>query len=122
MKYASTPYSQDNPKASLAHVVEVRVLLAVFTALIVLTAVTVGVSYFDFGAFNLMVALGIATIKAALVALWFMHLRYESGLHAFIFLVGVAFLGLFLVITMFDSIEYQPSVQAWEQKQQPGPR
>ena len=106
-------------ETSLAHVVEVRVLLAVFAALIVLTAVTVGVSYFDFGAFNLMVALGIATIKAALVALWFMHLRYESGLHAFIFLVGVAFLGLFLVITMFDSIEYQPSVQAWQQKQQP---
>ena len=93
---------------SLAHVVEVRVLLAVFAALIVLTAVTVAVSYFDFGAFNLIVALGIAALKAALVALWFMHLRYDSPLHAFIFLTGIAFLGLFLVIAMLDAVNYSP--------------
>ena len=115
MAYSSTPYTQDNPKAPLAHVVEVRVLFGVFAVLIVLTMITIGVSYFDFGVFNLLVALGIATIKAALVALWFMHLRYESGLHAFFFLVGLAFLGLFLVIAMFDSIEYQPTIRAWQQ-------
>jgi cytochrome c oxidase subunit IV len=102
-------------KTALAHVVEVHVLLAVFAALIALTAITVAVSYFDFGAFNLVVALGVATIKAALVALWFMHLRYESGLNAFIFLVGMAFLGLFLSIAMFDSVQYRPNVQNWEQ-------
>jgi cytochrome c oxidase subunit IV len=102
-------------KTALAHVVEVHVLLAVFAALIALTAVTVAVSYFDFGAFNLIVALGVATIKAALVALWFMHLRYESGLNAFILLVGIAFLGLFLIIAMFDSVQYRPNVQNWEQ-------
>jgi cytochrome c oxidase subunit 4 len=89
--------------------------LTVFAGLIALTAVTVAVSYFDFGPINLMVALGVATIKAALVALWFMHLRYESGLHAFIFLVGVVFLGLFLIIAMFDSVQYHPNVQSWEQ-------
>ena len=102
---------------SLSHVVEVRVLLSVFAALIVLTAITVAVSYFDFGEMNLIVAMGVATLKAALVALWFMHLRYENGLHAFVFLVGVAFLGLFLIITMLDTIEYHPSVQAWQQSQ-----
>jgi cytochrome c oxidase subunit 4 len=101
---------------SLTHVVDVRVLLAVFAALIALTAITVAVSYFDFGALNLMVALGVATIKASLVALWFMHLRYENGFHAFVFLIGVAFLGLFLIISMFDSVEYHHNVQAWEQR------
>ena len=60
-----------------------------FAGLIVLTAITVAVSYFDLGPFNLIVAMSIATIKAALVAMWFMHLRYDSGLHALIFLVGV---------------------------------
>lgn len=115
MEYASTPCSQDNLKAPLAHVVEVRVLFGVFAALIALTVVTVGVSYFDFGVFNLLVAMSIATIKAVLVALWFMHLRYENGLHTFFFLVGVAFLGLFLIITLFDTIEYQPTVRAWQQ-------
>ncbi|MBN1855270.1 MAG: cytochrome C oxidase subunit IV family protein [Pirellulales bacterium] len=102
-------------KTSPAHIVEVRVLLAVFAALIMLTVVTVAVSYFDLGAFNLVVAMSIATIKAALVAFWFMHLRYDSGLHAFIFLVGVAFLGFFLIITMLDAVTYHPAVQTWEQ-------
>jgi cytochrome c oxidase subunit 4 len=105
----------NRPESSLTHVVEVHVLLAVFAGLIALTVVTVAVSYFDFGPINLMVALGVATIKAALVALWFMHLRYESGLHAFIFLVGVVFLGVFLIIAMFDSVQYYPNVQSWEQ-------
>lgn len=114
MEPPTVPLSPDGSKASLAHVVDVRVLLAVFAALIVLTAITVAVSYFDFGVFNLMVAMGVATIKAALVALWFMHLRYDSGLNAFVFLVGVAFLGLFLIIAMLDSIQYHPSVQTWE--------
>jgi cytochrome c oxidase subunit 4 len=99
----------------LAHVVDVRVLLAVFAALIALTILTVAVSYFDFGPFNLIVAMGVAAVKAALVALWFMHLRYESGIHAFIFLAGVAFLGLFLVITMLDAVTYQPTLQNWAQ-------
>jgi cytochrome c oxidase subunit IV len=103
-------------KNDLAHVVDVRVLLAVFAALVALTAITVAVSYFNFGPLNLMVALGVATIKAALVAIWFMHLRYDGGLNAFIFLVGVVFLGLFLAITMLDSVQYQPNVRSWEQR------
>ena len=116
MTPSSTPDSHDCAETPLAHVVEVRVLLAVFAALIALTAVTVAVSYFDFGPFNLIVAVSVATIKAALVALWFMHLRYDSGLHAVVFLIGVAFLGLFLVIAMLDSIQYNPNVQTWEQR------
>jgi cytochrome c oxidase subunit IV len=118
MKSSPTPDSHDCAAVPLAHVVDIRVLLGVFAALIVLTAITVAVSYFDFGVFNLMVALGVATIKASLVALWFMHLRYESGLNAFIFLVGVAFLGLFLMIAMLDSVQDHPNVQSWEQRRQ----
>jgi cytochrome c oxidase subunit IV len=116
MENAASPHSHDVAEASLAHVVDVRVLLAVFAALVALTAITVAVSYFDFGPFNLIVALGVATVKAALVALWFMHLRYNNALNAFIFLVGVAFLGLFLAIAMLDSVQYHPDVQRWEQR------
>jgi cytochrome c oxidase subunit IV len=106
----------DSLEKPLAHIVKTRVLLAVFAALIALTAVTVAVSYFNFGPFNLIVALGVATIKAVLVALWFMHLRYDGGLHAFIFLAGVAFLGLFLIIIMFDAVQYQPNIRAFQQQ------
>ena len=116
MALTSPPSSHDASETSLAHMVEVRVLLVVFGVLIVLTAITVAVSYFDFGALNLTVALGVATLKAAMVALWFMHLRYDGGLNAFVFLVGVAFLGLFLAITMLDSFQYHPNVQSWEQR------
>jgi cytochrome c oxidase subunit IV len=117
MKPAPAGNATDGSETPLAHVVEARVLLTVFAALIALTAITVAVSYFNFGAFNLVVALGIATVKAALVALWFMHLRYENGLHSFVFLVGVVFLGLFLIIAMFDAVQYQPNIQAFEQRQ-----
>ena len=101
---------------TLAHVVDVRVLLCVFAVLATLTAITVTVSYFDFGVLNLFVAMSVATIKAALVVLYFMHLRYDNVFYAFIFLVAVAFLGLFLSITMFDSVEYHPQVQAWQER------
>lgn len=116
MDSSALPASHTAQHAPLAHVVELRVLLAVFAALMVLTAVTVAVSYFDFGAFNLLVALAVATLKAALVALWFMHLRYDSGLNLFIFLTGATFLGLFLAIAMLDAVQYQPDIQAVEQQ------
>lgn len=116
METPSTSCCRNDTETALAHVADARTLLAVFVALMVLTVITVAVSYFNLGAFNLVVALGVATIKAALVALWFMHLRYDSGLNAFVFLVGVVFLGLFLIIAMLDSIEYNPNVQTWEQR------
>ena len=50
----------------------------VFWALMVLTVITVVVSEFHFGVLNLVVAMGIASVKAALVAGVFMHLRFEN--------------------------------------------
>lgn len=106
--------SQDDSlgEMALSHVVPVQVLLGVFGALMVLTAITVAVSYFDFGALNLWVAMGVASVKAALVALYFMHLRYDSAFHSLIFVIAVVTLGVFLAIIMLDTIEYQPDVQA----------
>jgi cytochrome c oxidase subunit IV len=118
MEHSSALCSQEPGNTSLAHVVDYRVLLAVFAALLVLTAITVAVSYFDFGPFNLIVALSIATFKAVLVAGWFMHLRYDNRLNAFIFLAGIVFLGLFLIIVMLDAVQYQPNIQSWEQSRQ----
>lgn len=113
---ATTPDSHGHEESHLAHVIPASLLLAVFAALMVLTVLTVAVSYFDFGAVNLFVALGVATIKATLVALFFMHLRYDKPFNAIIFVIGIGFLGLFLVVTMLDTVEYHPDVQAWEEK------
>ena len=62
------------------HVVPLRVYFSVFGALMVLTAITVAVAFFDLGVLNNVVALGIAGLKATLVILYFMHVRYSGRL------------------------------------------
>ena len=94
-----------------AHVVPLKVLVGIFVSLLVLTYVTVAVTMIDLGSLNLWIALGIATIKGALVVLYFMHLRYDSPFNAIIFLTAIVFLFLFLGITIMDSIAYQPGIK-----------
>ena len=98
----------------IAHVMPAGVLVAVFAVLIVLTGLTVAAAGVDLGAANLSVALGIATVKATLVALYFMHLRYDSPFNALVFVTALVFLALFLSLTMLDTIEYQPDIQSYE--------
>ncbi len=74
------------------HVVPVKTYLGIFVALLVLTALTTGVAYVDFGdmhtgirlieviPLNTVVALAIAVVKMLLVILFFMHVKYSSGL------------------------------------------
>src|SRR5579871_6733985 len=71
-------------------------------ALLFLTIVTVGASYVDFGPGNVIIALFIATIKATLVALFFMHLRYEKPVNAVVATAGFLFLGIFLMFCFID--------------------
>ncbi len=78
-----------------------RTYALVLAALLVMTVVTVGAAYLDFGPWNTVVAIAIATVKASLVALFFMQLRYDR-FNAVIFLGGVLFLAIFLIWTLFD--------------------
>ena len=80
----------------------------VLVALLILTFITVGASYFDFGAWNVIIAIGIATVKASLVALFFMHLIHDKPTSAVIFLISVFFLGLFLISVYVDYAERDP--------------
>jgi cytochrome c oxidase subunit 4 len=98
-------------------VVPVSVLLAVFAALIVLTVLTIGATWTDLGAWNLWIAMGIATVEAGLVAFYFMHLRYDHPFHALIFVTGLVLLTLFLSLTLLDTLQYQPTIDQWEQSQ-----
>jgi cytochrome c oxidase subunit 4 len=87
-----------NPKA------EAATYLKTLIALLILTAITVGASYIHFGsgAANVVVALTIATIKATLVACFFMHLIHDKPVNALIAAAGFVFLGLFLMFTLLD--------------------
>lgn len=85
------------------HILPIKTYLAVAAALFVLTAVTVGVSFIDAGGWNAVIAVGVASIKASLVALFFMHLKYDNKLYLFVFLAGLFFVALFIILTMFDT-------------------
>ena len=78
--------------------------LLTLIALLILTGVTVGASYVNFGSstVNVIVAMLIATMKASLVALIFMHLRNDKPLNSIIFVSSLIFLGIFLGFCMID--------------------
>ena len=94
-----------------------RLYAGVLAALLVLTGITVTASYVDFGspAVNVVIALAIASIKASLVALYFMHLRYDKPFLSVIFVGGLFFLGLLLMLTMIDA-GTRASVPYWNSK------
>jgi len=81
-----------------------RTPIAVFAALLLLTIVTVLVSYVDLGTGNAVVALLIASAKASLVALYFMHLKGESRLVWGFALFPIFFLALILLGTLSDTM------------------
>ena len=92
------------------HIVPPQLLLGVFGALACLTVVTVAVTWVDLGAMNLVVALAIAVVKATLVALYFMHLRWDRPLNAIVFVTAIVFVMIFVAIALLDTQEYRPDL------------
>jgi len=82
-----------------------RLYGSVLGALLVLTGITVAASYVNFGeaSVNVVVALTIASVKGSLVALYFMHLRHDKPLNSIIFVGGLFFLALLLMLTLIDT-------------------
>ena len=87
---------------SEAHVLPIGVYLLVFFALMVGTALTVGVAYIELGWLNTPVALIIAVVKATIVVLFFMHVRYNTPLMWVFAAGGFFFLVILLVLTLQD--------------------
>jgi cytochrome c oxidase subunit 4 len=118
----SAPHTQDkHPHASagehhgVGHVVSPKILIATAAALLVLTVVTVASAKVDFSVFeltemNIIAALSIAVIKASLVCLFFMHLRWDRPFNAFVLIGSLAFVALFIWFAMTDSTEYKPQI------------
>ena len=91
----------------VGHVLPLWLLFGVFGALIVLTVVTVLASYVDFGGLNIWIAIAIAAVKATLVALVFMHLKWDRPFNGIILASSLLFVVLFLGIALMDKMEYQ---------------
>jgi cytochrome c oxidase subunit 4 len=84
------------------HLLSRQFYYRVFAALLILTAATVGVAFLDLGPMNAVMALVIATVKASLVVLFFMHVRYGSRFVAICLGAGLFWLVLLLTLTMSD--------------------
>jgi cytochrome c oxidase subunit 4 len=91
-----------NVAASDHHVFPIKTYLGVFAALLVLTVITVAVSYMDLGPASLYVALLVAFIKAAFVVGFFMHLRYDSTFHQLLFFSSGVFILIMFGFTFID--------------------
>ncbi len=89
--------------SSEAHESAVKTYGKVLGTLVGLTVVTVVAAGIDFGSGNVVIALVIATVKASLVALFFMHLLHEKAMNSIIFVSGLVFLGIFLMLSMLDT-------------------
>ncbi|KAA1261262.1 hypothetical protein LF1_38080 [Rubripirellula obstinata] len=86
-----------------AHPMPVSMLLSVFFALVILTVVTVAQASFDLGSYDVLVVMAIATLKATLVALFFMHLAWDKPFNIAVFVGSFIFVGLFVIFTLGDS-------------------
>ena len=84
------------------HIVPPRTYYLVFLTLMVCTAITVAVASVDLGPLNVVVAMTIAVLKATLVVLFFMHVKYSTRLTWAVVAGSVFWLGILLVLTLGD--------------------
>ena len=100
----------DEAHPEVGHVVPVRYLYAAGLALLVLTVVTVAVRYVDLGEANMPVALGIALVKATIVALIFMHLRWDRPFNLLVLIGSIIFVLLLIAFASMDVHQYEATI------------
>ncbi len=109
--HAEDGHGEHREGYDFAHPMPVSMLLTVFAILVMLTIITVAQASFDFGSFDLYIVMGIATVKALLVGLFFMHLAWDKPFNAILFLGSFVFLALFIIFTLTDSSQTSDSFE-----------
>ena len=84
------------------HIVSPKIYFAIFASLMIGTIITVWAAFQNFGPFNIVIALAIATIKASLVVLYFMHARYSPRRTHLVIICAVFWLAIMLALTLTD--------------------
>jgi cytochrome c oxidase subunit 4 len=101
------------------HIVSPKIYAVIFGSLMLGTYITYKAAYVDLGKLNIVIALAIATFKAALVVLFFMHGRYSPKRTQLVIVCSVFWLAIMLALTLTDyntrSHEMQPGVSRLEQ-------
>lgn len=85
------------------HVTPKKTLYLVFGALVALTIITALTAQLELGGLDVPLALTIASVKASLVVLFFMALKYDSRVNSLVFTLGIVFVVVFLTFTLFDT-------------------
>jgi cytochrome c oxidase subunit IV len=85
-----------------SHVVPISMYVAIWATLMIFTAITVFAATVELHAFNIIVALVIATFKGTLVVLFFMHLRYSTKLTMVTVIAAIFFLIIMFSMSMTD--------------------
>ncbi len=88
--------------AHVPHPLSYRLLVGIWAALMVLTALTVAVAQVDLGFLNIVAALGVASVKASLVVFVFMHLKYENRTLKAMVALAFVILAIFIGFTFWD--------------------
>lgn len=85
------------------HISPLTTYIGVYLTLLVMTVLTVLVSYAELPpSQSIPAAMAVASVKAFLVAAWFMHLKYDKRFNIFIFCAAIWFMGVFFLFTLFD--------------------
>jgi cytochrome c oxidase subunit 4 len=99
---ASDAHAHDHDHSG-PHITPMPVYIGIYLTLLVLTVVTVGVSYLGLPSTpSLIVAMSVASLKAFLVATFFMHLAYDERFNIFIFVASFWFAASFFTFTFLD--------------------
>jgi cytochrome c oxidase subunit 4 len=98
-----------------ATIVPKRIYLFVWMSLLVLLAITVGVAYIHLGWLNAAAAVSIAVVKATIIILYFMHVRYSPRLLWVFVGAGFFWLGILFVLSLGDYFTrvYLPLPTVW---------
>ena len=102
-------HGHGEPHPLVGHLVPYSTLFATGAALIVLTIITVAARYVDLGEANIYLAIGIAVVKATLVSLFFMHLRWDRPFNLMVLVGSMLFVVLMLVFCMMDVGQNMPT-------------
>ena len=109
-----------NDKKHEHHIIPLSTYFKVFGALMVLTALTVITAQIDLGGWlNIILAMFIATAKATLVLMFFMHLYYDIKTNLIFFLGSILFLIIFISFTLID-VGYRDGIYKEEGKSPQG--
>jgi cytochrome c oxidase subunit IV len=109
---------QGGEHAVAGHVVPISTYLTVFILLMMGTAATTWVAYIDLGRWNTVVALTIAVCKMILVVLFFMHVKYATGLTRVVILAGFFWLAIMITLSCADELTrtWEIIPQSWLQQ------